>query len=208
MKRLLVSAYAAGVFALFSAAGSAAMAQETAAEDAAERAAESPGEGEHGGLELWKWANFAVLVGGLGYLAAKNAGPFFAARSRQIRKDMIEADELRQQAEARAADVDRLLANLEAQIAQLRADSQRETQWEAERLSKYVAIEMAKIQAHAQEEIVALGKAARLELKRHSAKFAIALAEHKIRARMGTTTQDFLIQNFVRKLEPTAARTS
>jgi F-type H+-transporting ATPase subunit b len=207
MKRVLRSASAAAVFVLFAAAHAPA-AQEPAAEKAAERAAEPPSQGEHGGLELWKWANFAVLAGALGYLVAKNAGPFFTARSRQIRRDMIEAEELRKQAEARAADVDRRLASLDAEIAALRADSQRETQSETERLSRYVTAEMAKVQAHAQQEIVAAGRAARLDLKRHSAKLAVALAEQKIRARMGSTTQEILVQNFVRKLAPPAARTS
>jgi F-type H+-transporting ATPase subunit b len=179
--------------------------QETAAEKAVERAAEPPSEGEHGGLELWKWANFAILAGVLGYLVAKNAGPFFVARTRQIRKDMIEAEELRKRAEARAAEVDRRLANLESDIAALRAESQRETQSESERLSKYTVTEIAKLQAHAQKEIVAAGKAARLDLKRHSAKLAIALAEEKIRARMGPATQDVLIQNFVRQIDPPSA---
>jgi F-type H+-transporting ATPase subunit b len=186
----------------------ASIAQETATEKAVERASESPAEGEHGGMEIWKWANFAVLAGALGYLVSKNAGPFFAARSRQIRKDMIEADDLRKQAEARAAEVDRRLANLDAEIAALRAESQRETQSESERLSKYAVAEIGKLQAHAQQEIVSAGKAARLELKRYSAHLAVTLAEQKIRARMGATTQDILIQNFVSKLEPPAARTS
>jgi F-type H+-transporting ATPase subunit b len=209
MRRVPIPAGAAALLVLFSAAGFAAPVQEAAAEKAVERAAESPAAGEHGGLELWKWANFVILAGGLGYLAAKNAGPFFTARSRQIRKDMIEAEEVRKQAEARAAEVERRLANLDAQIAQLRAESQQEAQSESERLSKHVLAEIAKVQAHGQQEIVAAGKAARLELKRHSARLAVALAEQKIRARMGATTQDVLIQNFVRKLEPPAgARTS
>jgi F-type H+-transporting ATPase subunit b len=201
-RRLLIAALAA------LASVPAAFAQETATEKAVERGAESPSEGEHGGMELWKWANFVVLAGALGYLVSKNAGPFFASRSRQIRKDMIEADDLRKQAEARAADVDRRLANLDAEIAALRAESQRETQSEGERLSKYALAEIAKVEAHAQQEIVSAAKAARLELKRYSAHLAVSLAEQKVRARMGPTTQDVLIQNFVHKLEPAAARTS
>ncbi|MCL5745635.1 MAG: hypothetical protein M1541_17210, partial [Acidobacteria bacterium] len=54
---------------------------------------EQKGHGEegHGNLEILKWANFLLLAGGLGYLIGKNAGPFFATRSQQIRKDMEEA---------------------------------------------------------------------------------------------------------------------
>lgn len=176
------------------------------AETPLERAADSPAEGEHGRLELWKWANFAVLAAGLGYLAAKNAGPFFSARSRQIRKDMVEAQESRRQAEARAAEVDRRLANLESEIAALRAESQQEAQSETERLARHTAAEIAKIQAHAEQEIASAGKAARHELKRFSAELAIRLAEQQIRSRMTPETQEALVRGFVRDLEPPASR--
>lgn len=162
--------------------------------------------GEHGGShgpgEIWKWANFALLAGGLGYLIAKNGGPFFAARSQQIRKDMVDAQEARKQAEARAADVDRRLAALDSEIAALRAESKREAQAETERLGRHTAAEIAKIQAHAEQEIASAGKAARTELKRYSAGLAIGLAEQRIRARMNPETQQALVRGFIRDLDP------
>lgn len=186
-----------------------AVAQEKGADAAAEKAAEKPAEGETTGLVLWKWANFAVLAGILGWAVKKNAGPFFAARTRQIRKDMLEADDLRKQAEARAAEVDRRLANLESEIAALRAESAREAESETARLSRATVAEIAKIQAHAEQEIASAGKAARMELKRYSAELAIRLAEQKIRARLTPETQNALISGFVRHLEPpTHAQTS
>ena len=48
-----------------------------------------------------KWANFLLLAGLLGYFIGKNAGPFFAARSAGIRKDMDESLRQREQAEAK-----------------------------------------------------------------------------------------------------------
>ena len=170
----------------------------------AEHAAGRPGEGEHSGLVAWKWANFAVLAIGIGWAVKKNAGPFFAARTLKIRKNMLEADELRKQAEARVAEVDRRLANLEGEIAALRAESAREAEAETERLSRWTATEVAKLQAHAEAEIASAGKAARMELKRYSGELAIALAEQKIRARMTPETQDSLVAGFMRHLEPPA----
>jgi F-type H+-transporting ATPase subunit b len=171
-----------------------------------QEASDSPIEADHGKLETWKWANFLVLAAGLGYLIGKNAGPFFAARSQQIRKDMLESQEARRQAEARAAEVDRRLATLETEIAALRAESQKEGEAETERLSRQTAAEMAKIQAHAEQEIVSAGKAARMELKRYSSQLAVELAEQRIRARMNPETQEALVRGFVRDLEPAANR--
>jgi len=159
------------------------------------------GEAGGGSLQIWKWANFVVLAGGLGYLIGRNAGPFFAARAVKIRKDIIEAGDLRQEAKARAAEVERRLASLEAEIAALRAASRQEEQAETGRFGRHTAAEIAKTQAHAEQEIAAAGKAARMELKRYSAELAVGLAEQKIRARMTPDTQDELVRGFVRGLK-------
>jgi len=156
---------------------------------------------EDGSLQIWKWANFVVLAGGLGYLIGKKGGPFFAARSTKIRQDMIEAGDARNEAEARAAEVDRRLANLEAEIAALRTDSGKEEEAETGRFGRHTAAEIAKTQAHAEQEIAAAGKAARLELKRYCAELAVGLAEQKIRARMTPETQDELVRGFIRDLK-------
>ena len=173
--------------------------------DAAERAAERPSEGEHGTLELWKIANFVLLVGGLGYLIKKNAGSFFETRGKKIQHDMREAQEMRADAEKRAADVDRRLAHLAAEIAALKADSQTEAKAETERSMQHTAAEIAKIRAHAEQEIVAAGKAARMDLKRYSAELAVQLAEQKISARMTGEAQDNLVREFVHDLKQPAS---
>jgi F-type H+-transporting ATPase subunit b len=161
---------------------------------------------EHGDMEAWKWANFVILAGLLGYAVAKNAGPFFGARTQQIKRDMLESQEARRQAEARAAEVDRRLAALGSDIAALKAESQQEARNETERLARHTAAEIAKIQAHAEQEIVSAGKAARTELKRYSAHLAVALAEQRLQARMTPDTQQSLVRGFVRDLEPPTSR--
>ncbi len=72
------------------------------------------------------WVNFAILVGGLAYLVRKYGSPFLAARSQKISQDIVEAARVRQDAEARSAEVDRRLANLAADLAALRVESQQE----------------------------------------------------------------------------------
>ena len=161
-------------------------------------------EDEESRLILWKWANFAVLAGAIIYFVAKNGGPFFEARSRQIRKEMIEAAEVRKDAEGRAAEVDRKLASLAADIARLKAESELERKAETERLFRHREAERVKIQAHADREIESAGKAARLELKRYAGTLAIEMAEKKIRARMDGQVQEGLVRGFVNDLAKTA----
>jgi F-type H+-transporting ATPase subunit b len=176
--------------------GTLAFAQETKAEGKSESSSH-----EEGGIQVWKWANFAILAGGLGYLIAKNAGPMFAARSEKIRRDMIEADEQRREAEERAAAVERRLSNLESEIAALREEARLEAEAEKHRVAQQISAEIAKIQQSAQQEIAAAGKAARLELKRYAAQLAVGLAEHRIRDRMTAARQDALVRGFVRHLQ-------
>ena len=114
---------------------------------------------------------------------------------------MIEAGEMRKQAEMRAAEVDRRLANLENEIAAMRAEAKQEAETETERLSRHTAAEIGKVQLHAEQDIAAAGKAARMELKRYSAELAVQLAEQKIRVRMNPEIQDSLVMGFLKDLD-------
>jgi F-type H+-transporting ATPase subunit b len=152
------------------------------------------------------WANFAILVGGLAYLVRKYGDPYLAARSQKISQDIVEAARVRQDAEARSAEVDRRLANLESDLAALRVESQKELESQQRHAAERSAAEMAKIQAHAEQEIASAGKLARLELKRYSAELALTLAAQKIRARMTSDTQDALVRGFVKDLDRPSSR--
>ncbi len=149
---------------------------------------------------IWAWANFALLAGGLGYLIKKYGGPWFTAQSQAIRRGIAEAEEIRAEAEARAAEVDRKLAGLQTEIESLKADAHREQAAEAERLRQQTAADMARIQEHTASEIEAAGKAARLQLKRYAAQLAIELAEQKIRGQITPEVQTALVDSFARDL--------
>jgi F-type H+-transporting ATPase subunit b len=112
-------------------------------------------------------------------------------------------DSLRQSqdAQARAAAVEQRIAHLEADIAALRAEGEKEIQAEAERAARHTADEIAKIQVHAEQEIASAGKAARMELRRYTADLAVSLAETKVRARMTPEAQESLVKGFVQNLK-------
>lgn len=202
MKRL---AFAALTAILFIALPSFAQpGRETPESKAAEDAAESPTEGAR--MPVWAWLNFVLLAGGLAYIIRKNAGPYFARRSREIRKGMVEADEARAEADAKVAEVDRRLASLDAEIEALRSEARHEEQAENERAGRETAEEIAKIRAHLADEIAAAGKSAQLELRRYSAQKALDLAEQKILQGMSPEIQERLIRSFIANLRHGAYR--
>lgn len=175
-------------------------AQEPAAK-AAERNTHAKSEGENLGSSIWAWANFAMLVGALGYVVAKKGGPWFASRSQSIRQSIAEAEDIRAKAEASAADMDRRLASLETEIEELRSHAHREEAAEAERIRAQIAADLSRIREHATREIESASKGARLELKRYAAQLAVDLAEQKIRRQMTPQLQSTLVENFARDLE-------
>jgi F-type H+-transporting ATPase subunit b len=179
----------------------------------AETHGEAKGEahGEAGGQNviLWKWANFAILAAGLGFLLVKQAGPYFASRSIEIQKGIVDAQKLRADAEANAAAMDAKLAKLSVEVEAMRKSAKDEAAQEGQRIRQETERELARIQAHSEQEISAALKAAQGELKKYSAELAVNLARQKVRERMTSADQDALVQHFVAdlagKLDPPQA---
>jgi F-type H+-transporting ATPase subunit b len=141
--------------------------------------------------------NFLILAGGLGYLAVKNGGPFLAARSKEIGEGLAAGEKAKAEADARAAQVQAKLANLEADVAGLRTSAKEEREREAARIRRETETEIARIRAQAEMEVESAGKHARMEVQRAAAKMAIELAEQKVRARMSPEIQTALLQGFL-----------
>ena len=149
---------------------------------------------------LWKLANFAILAAGLGFLIVKQAGPYFATRSIEIQKGIVESQKLRADAEARAAAMDAKLASLGVEVEAMRKSARDEAAQEGQRIRQETERELAKIQTHAEQEISSALKAAQAELKSYSAQLAVNLARQKVRERMTPADQDALVQGFVADL--------
>ena len=156
--------------------------------------------GEQGGdwHEMgWKWANFLILAGALGYVIKKKAPAFFSARDAEIQKNIAAARKMKEEAEARMAEVERRLAGIDADIHALRESARAEAAAEAERMRSETDRALAKIQTHAQMEIEAAVQSARLQLKIYAGQLATGLARDKVLARLTPQTQDKLVGLFV-----------
>ena len=146
--------------------------------------------------ELWKWPNFLILVGLLGYLVKKHVPPLLAARSQSIREGLEAGEKAKAEAEARAAAVQAKIANLDSEIASLRSSAKADLEREAARIRHDAETELTRIEQHTAMEIVSLGKQARVELRQFAAGLAMDLAEQKLRARMTPEAQATLLGNF------------
>ena len=154
---------------------------------------------------IWKWANFAILAVGLGYLMAKNLPPLFSSRTTEIQKGISESQQMKRDAEKRSAEMDARLAALGADIERFRKESGEEMRQEGERISRETAAQIKKVEEQAAGEIEAAGKSARRELKEYAAELALGLAEERVRARMNDAAESVLVDNFVHNLEHQAS---
>jgi F-type H+-transporting ATPase subunit b len=169
------------------------------------QAAARHGEGHESGAianeMLWKWVNFAILFAGLTWLARKFGAPYFQARAAAIRQGIEEARQMKADADARAAEIDRKIAHLSTEVEALRRSSREEIAAEGARVRAETEQHLAKVQAQAEAEIAAAAKTASQELKAHAAALAIKLAEDQLRSRLGPQDQNALVRSFARHLD-------
>lgn len=149
---------------------------------------------------MYKWINFAILAAGLGYVAVKSGGPALRGRAEEILDSLSAARRRSEETARKAAEMDRKMAGLQAQIEAVRQEAKQEMEREAGRIQAETAELLAKVEQHALQEIAAAGSAARKGLQVHAADLALSLARQKAQARLTPTVQDSLVDGFVRSL--------
>ncbi len=114
----------------------------------------------------WKWANFLILAGGLGYLIRKNVPPLFEKQSSEIKSSLREAAKAKEQADAYAAGIEARLKNLQAEIESLRVGARSDMKAESERIRRETEHHLQRIREQAGQEIELLTRSATDELRK------------------------------------------
>jgi F-type H+-transporting ATPase subunit b len=149
----------------------------------------------------YKWINFIILVGALGYVLRKPAAEFFRSRSAFITKGLDEGRKALEASQARLQEVEAKLSRLEAEIASFKDSSLREMEANRARLQQAGAEEAARIVESARAQMDTALRAAKLDLKGYAARKAVALAEDLIRTRLDDSGQRRLVTQFAGTLE-------
>ena len=151
--------------------------------------------------EIFKWINFAIVAGVILWLCLKKAPAFFGGRASAISSAITSATAAKAAADAQLREAETKLANLQKEVAELRAFADREASAEVARIRATTQSDLQKIAAAAKAEIEAAERAARLELKAFAAKLAVDGAESLLAKQLNAQAQESLISNFVRSLE-------
>ena len=145
----------------------------------------------------WDFNFFLMLT-----LIVWKGGPFLAEalqkRSRSIRLAIEEAQRFVDEATMRLAQIEKRWAQLDSEIAVMRAVAEAEMNYEAQRLSTRTTEDIRRIMEYSQSEIENAAQRARRELKVFAADLAISLARGSIQINKRKDEQ--LVQNFIQEL--------
>ncbi len=161
------------------------------------------GESAHGGADnttLWKLLNFVLLAAAAGFVIYKKAGGFFAARSAEIQRGLVEAAKLRADAESRYAEMERRLKALGAEVESLRKQAREESAAERARAQAETERDLKRIQEQAEQEISAAAKSATQRLRAYSAELAVDLAAAKLRQRLTPDQDGAIVEAMVEEI--------
>jgi F-type H+-transporting ATPase subunit b len=150
---------------------------------------------------IFRWLNFAIVFGGIAYVAVKMGGPYFRAQAEETAQKIAEGARAREAAERQKMEIEQRLAGLDDEIKRMRVDAKRDVEGEAKRLRDQARSEADKIERAAQLEIDAAGRAANQELKALAARLAIERAEAMLQKEMTPQAETGLFRTFVAEME-------
>lgn len=152
-------------------------------------------------IDIFKWINFAIVAGLIGWIFLKLTPPFFRKNAEAISSAITKATAAKAEADRQVREAEEKLARLEQEVTQLRAAADREASTEAERIRNVTQNDVQKIGAAAKAEIEAAERAARLELKAIAANLAVDGAESLLAKQLTPQAQESLVAAFVKTLE-------
>jgi F-type H+-transporting ATPase subunit b len=164
-------------------------------------AAEEGGAAKERVTEIFKWINFAIVAGLMLWVFVKVLPPKFRSNANKISSAISSATTAKTEADRQLREAETKLANLQKEVAELRAFGEREGAGEAERIRALAKSDAQKIFLAAKAEIEAAERAARLELKAIAAKLAVDGAETLIAKQLTPQAQESLVSAFVKSLD-------
>jgi len=150
---------------------------------------------------IFKWIHFAIVAGLVYWVFGKLLPPVFRRNADNISSAITKATVAKVEAERKLQEAVTRMGNLEREIAEFRAQAQREAAAEVERLRAATVLDVEKIRAAAKAEMEAAERAARVELKELAAKLAVDGAESLVAKQMTPAVQEAMISSFVQSLQ-------
>lgn len=152
------------------------------------------------GFELWKFINLILFLAVLTYFLRRPLSDAFRGRRENIRRELARAQEERDAAVQKLAEVQAKLERLDVEVTAIRDRAAKEAVEERERVARATEADVKKLTEQAQREIESAGKAAKQELRRYAAEQTVSLAQEMIRKEMRPEDDARLIKVSVEEL--------
>ncbi len=148
--------------------------------------------------------NFGVLLLILGWAIRKKGNPALAAKRAEVERELLEAQRLRQEAEAqRKATADRL-EKLDQEMLSIRADMIKAGTVERDRIVEQAEEKAARMRRDTTFLIEQQVKQLRKDLTKQAATAAVAAAEQLLEERTTDADRDRLAESYLTRLETVA----
>jgi F-type H+-transporting ATPase subunit b len=156
---------------------------------------------QQGGTLTFKWIHFVVVAAAFYWVFWRLLPPKFHAKADSISSAIAKATAAKAEAERQLAEAAAKLASLEQEVAQFRAQAQKDAAAELERLRAMIKVDADKIAVAARVEIAAAERAARVELKVLAAMLAMDRAESLVSKEMTPALHETMLNQFVQSLQ-------
>ena len=168
--------------------------------DAQEHAAEGGHDQSIGGMILamgWPVANFIIFIGVLYYFLNQPIREYLATRDSTIRKDLIEAAELRSTATAQLAAIEQKLHALPGELEKLRTRGADEIKAEEARIAAQAAADRDRLLEQTRKEIDLQVRLAKKAILEHAANLSVQLATERIKNEVTPADQERLVDRYL-----------
>ena len=149
----------------------------------------------------WPVANFIVFVGILYYFLNKPFRDYLAGRSSTIRKDLVEAAELKAAATAQLATIEQKLQALPGELDALRQRGASEIAAEQQRIAAAATADRDRLLEQTRREIDLQVRLAKKEILEHAADLSVQLATARIKKEVTPADQDRLVDRYLQQVK-------
>lgn len=149
----------------------------------------------------WRLVNFLIFAGLLVYFGGGKVRDFFAHRKLQVARSIEEAQQAREDAEARYREVMAKLAAADEEIAGLTRSIELQGRLEKEKILAEADMALKRIREEAQARMDQNLALARQQLQAEAAELALALTESLLRERITPEDQDNMVNEFILKMD-------
>jgi F-type H+-transporting ATPase subunit b len=146
----------------------------------------------------FRFANFAVFALAVLWGLVKFLPKTFRDRGTAIQKRLVDARTATEEANTRLNSVEERLSKLDGQIAAMRAQAEKDSVADEQRIKASVEEEKQKILTAAEQEITAATALAQRKIQQYAAELAIEQAARKLV--VSAETDRLLVQGFARQL--------